>query len=46
VVTKKNLPEVRSQILVTGKIDNAFPIGDEKLLVFVEESAEEKGKDK
>ncbi len=46
VVTKKALPEARSKVLVTGKIDEAFPIGDQKLLVFMEESIEEKGKGK
>ena len=43
VVTKKSLPEVKSTILVTGRIDEAFPIGDQKLLIFVEESIEKKG---
>ncbi len=43
VVTKKSLPEVKSTILVTGRIDDAFPIGDQKLLIFVEESSEKKG---
>ncbi|HUL32036.1 MAG TPA: hypothetical protein VLZ03_16410 [Thermodesulfobacteriota bacterium] len=40
VVTRKSLPELRSTIALKGRIDNAFPIGDEKLLVFVEESVE------
>ncbi len=42
VVTKRALPETKSKVLVKGKIDDAFPIGDQKLLVFVEESVEEK----
>jgi hypothetical protein len=42
VVTKRTLPEAKSNVLVKGKIDEAFPIGDQKLLVFVEESVEEK----
>jgi hypothetical protein len=46
VVTKRILPEVRSKVSVRGKIDEAFPIGDQKLLVFVEESIEEKGRNK
>ncbi len=46
VVTKKSLPEVRSKIRVKGRIDEAFPIGDQKLLVFVEESVEEIGRNK
>ena len=40
VVTKKSLPELKSDVLVKGKIDEAFPVGDQKLLVFVEESVE------
>jgi hypothetical protein len=31
---------------VTGKIDKALSVGGEKLLVFVEESVEEKSKDR
>ena len=46
VVTKRTLPEIRSRVLVKGKIDEAFAIGDQKLLVFVEESIEEKGTNK
>lgn len=44
VVTKRALPEIRSRVLVKGKIDEAFTVGDQKLLVFVEESIEEKGR--
>jgi hypothetical protein len=43
VVTKRALPETKSKVLVKGKIDEAFAIGDQRLLVFVEESLEEKG---
>ena len=43
VVTRKSLPEVKSTVRVTGRIDEAFPIGDQKLLIFVEESIERKG---
>ncbi len=43
VVTKKSLPEIRSTVSVKGKIDEAFPIGDQKLLIFVEESIERRG---
>ena len=43
VVTKKSLPEIRSTVSVKGKIDEVFPIGDQKLLIFVEESIEKKG---
>jgi uncharacterized protein YdeI (BOF family) len=46
VVTKRTLPEVRSKVSVKGKIDDAFAIGDQKLLVFAEESVEEKGRNK
>ncbi len=46
VVTKKTLPELKSILRVKGKIDKAFPIGDLKLVVFLEESFEEKGSNK
>jgi hypothetical protein len=42
VVTKKSLPELKSKVSVSGRIDEAFPIGDQKLLIFVEESIEKK----
>ena len=38
VVTQKSLPEVRSKVHVTGKIDGVFRIGNQKLMVFIEES--------
>jgi len=41
VVTKKTLPEVRSSVRVKGGTDEAFPVGDQKLVVFVAESIEE-----
>jgi len=31
---------------VKGRIDDAFPMGDQKLVVFVEESIERKNKSK
>ena len=46
VVTKKTLPELKTILRVKGKIDEAFPIGDLKLLVFWEDSFEEKGSNK
>jgi hypothetical protein len=46
VVTKKTLPELKSILQVKGKIDEAFPIGDVKLLVFMEDSFEEQGRNK
>ena len=46
VVTKKSLPEIRSNMGVKGRIDNAFSLGDQKLVVFVEESIEGKNKNK
>jgi len=42
VVTEKSLPEVKSTVNVKGKIDDAFPLGDRKLVVFVEVSSEKK----
>ena len=44
VVTEKSLPEVKSTVNVKGRIDDAFPFGDRKLVVFVEVSAEKKDK--
>ncbi len=41
VVTRKALPELRSKIHVKGTVDEAFPLGDQKLLVFMEESLEQ-----
>jgi hypothetical protein len=46
VVTKKSLPEMRSNMGVTGRIDDAFPVGDQKLVVFMEGSVEKKTKGK
>ncbi len=45
VVTRKSLPETKSVMSVKGKIDDAFIIGDQKLVVFVEESVEKKRQD-
>jgi hypothetical protein len=46
VVTKKPLPELKSTLRAKGKVDEAFPVGDLKLIVFLEESLEEKGRNK
>jgi hypothetical protein len=46
VAVTGSLPEVRSNVRVKGMIDDAFPIGDQKILVFRAESVEQKGKDK
>lgn len=46
VVTKKTSPELNAILRVKGKIDEVFPIGDLKLLVFLEDSFEEKGRNK
>ena len=46
VVAKKTLPELKSMLQIKGRIDEAFPIGDLKLLVFLEDSFEEKGRNK
>jgi hypothetical protein len=43
VLTKQGLPHVKSTVSVRGKIDEAFPVGDQKFLVFVAEAIEEKG---
>jgi hypothetical protein len=43
VTTKsRNLPGIKSSAIVKGRIDDAFPLGDQKLTVLVEESVEEK----
>jgi hypothetical protein len=42
VITKKSLPEVKSSALVKGRIDAAFALGDQKLVVFMEDSIEKK----
>ena len=46
VTTRKSLPEVKSSAVVKGRIDNAFALGDQKLLVFIEESIEKKDNNK
>ena len=46
VITKKSLPEVRSSAIVKGRIDDAFALGDQKLVVFMEASIEKKDKNK
>jgi hypothetical protein len=46
VITRKSLPEVRSSAIVKGRIDDAFALGDQKLVVFREESIEKKDKNK
>ena len=46
VITRKSLPEVKSSAIVKGRIDDAFALGDQKLMVFREESIEKKDKNK
>lgn len=46
VVTKKSLPEMKSTMGVKGRIDDAFSFGDQKLVVFVENSTEKINKTK
>jgi hypothetical protein len=46
IVTRRSLPEMRLTVSVKSKIDDAFPIGDQKLLMFMEESIEKKDWDK
>src|SRR5208283_2663253 len=38
----RNLPRIKSSAIVNGRIDDAFPLGDQKLTLLVEESVEEK----
>jgi len=40
VLSKKSLPEMRSIVSVKGRIDDAFSLGDQKMVVFVEGSVE------
>jgi len=46
VVSKRSLPEMRSNVSVKGRIDEAFSLGDQKLVVFVEGSVVKKEKSK
>ena len=46
VVSKNSLPEMRSNVGVKGRIDEAFSLGDQKLVVFVEDSVVQKEKSK
>ncbi len=46
VVTKGIFPVVKSRVRVKGRIDEAFPIGDQRLLVFTGESINEEGGNK
>ncbi len=43
VLTRRSLPQVKAIVSVKGRIDDSFPVGDQKLLVFIEGSTEEKG---
>ncbi len=42
VVTKRTLPAIKSTARVKGRIDEAFPVGDQKFVVLTEESLDEK----
>ena len=42
----RTLPEIKAKIRVRGRVDEAFPVGDQKFVVFAAESLDEKGKDK
>ena len=44
VITRKSLPELKASASVKGKMDGAFAFGDQKLVVFMEESIEKKDK--
>ena len=46
VITKKSLPEVKSNAVVKGRLVDEFVLGDQKLTVFREESIEKKAKNK
>ena len=46
VITRKSLPEVKSSALVKGKMDDTFALGDQKLMVFMEDSIEKKDTNK
>ncbi len=43
VATQRSLPEIRSTIRAKGKIDDSFPVGDQKLVVFMAVSVEDIG---
>ena len=45
VVTKRTPPALKTKVRVSGRIDEVFAIGDEKLVVLQEEANEEKGKE-
>ncbi len=42
IMTGKNLPEIKAAIRVKGRINQSFALGDRKLLIFSEESSEQK----
>jgi len=46
VVTKDGLPEIKSKVRVKGKVDDAFPVGDQKLVVLTAESVDQEGGNK
>lgn len=46
VITRKNLPEIKSGVRVKGRINQSFPFGDQKLLIFNEESFQQKDANK
>lgn len=46
VVTKRTLPATNSIVRVKGRIDEIFAVGDQKFVVLVEESIDEKAGNK
>ena len=46
VVTKKSLPDLKSNMSVKGSIEDSFSLGDQKLVVLEEESIDDKYKNK
>ncbi|GEM_PF-627902 len=46
VVTRRTLPAIKSVVRVKGRIDEVFAVGDQKFVVFIEESIDEKAGNK
>ncbi len=41
VVTRKGLPEIRSTVTVKGRINEAYPLGSDRIIVFEEKAGGE-----
>ncbi len=46
VLTGKSLPDIKSVMIVKGRLDDSFPLGDQKLVILKEDSAEKQDKSK